>query len=169
MQVSRLFTSTVSRIPQRKKDGLLTASAQPMLVQMQGVCGNHGRARDDGLPAGEAEKVRILKAAAGQTPGGIALYAAECRGEDSLSRPRSGKSIANSIGSTVLGAMLPDVSLRGAKRRGNLAQASAPPPCVARRGVLRNLPPSFFDFPFAARFIIRYIITDSAPAHGESG
>ena len=35
LQVSRLFTSTVSRIPQRKRDGLLTASAQPMLVQMQ--------------------------------------------------------------------------------------------------------------------------------------
>ena len=43
------------------------------------------------------------------------------RGGACLARPRSGKSSTNSVQCTVSCAMLPDVSLRGAKRRGNLA------------------------------------------------
>ena len=43
------------------------------------------------------------------------------RGGACPARPRSGKSSTNSVQCTVSCAMLPDVSLRGAKRRGNLA------------------------------------------------
>ena len=46
------------------------------------------------------------------------------RGGACPARPRSGKSSANSIGRTVVGVMLLDVSLRGAQRRGNLAVPS---------------------------------------------
>jgi len=57
------------------------------------------------------------------------FFVMECsanrRGEACLARPRSGNRTAISVQRTIPCVMLLDVSLRGAKRRGNLGQALA--------------------------------------------
>ena len=56
------LVSADTRVPDRGRAPAAARAGAGRHLALHRVCGNHGRARDDGLPAGEAEKVRILKA-----------------------------------------------------------------------------------------------------------
>ena len=55
------LVSADARVPDRGRAPAAARAGAGRHLALHRVCGNHGRARDDGLPAGEAEKVRILK------------------------------------------------------------------------------------------------------------